>query len=71
MQIQRLNAQAVAAQNQFALARIPDCKREHPSELIDETLAIFLIEVKDDFRVGRGAEDVRAFRARRAIPPAL
>ena len=60
VQVKRLDAQTVAPENQFALARIPDCEGKHAAKLFDETLAIFLVEMQDDFRVRSGAEGMAA-----------
>src|ERR1700694_294514 len=37
-QVKRLDAQAVAPENQFAVAVIPDCEGKHPAELFHESL---------------------------------
>ena len=60
VQVKRLDAQTVARENQFALAGIPDCEGEHAAKFFDESLAIFLVEMKDNFRVRRGAEGMAA-----------
>jgi hypothetical protein len=60
VQVKRLDAQTIATENQFALARIPNSEGKHTAEFFDETLAIFLIEMKDNLRVRRGSKEMAA-----------
>ena len=60
MQVKRLDAQTVAPENKFAFAGIPNCEGKHATEFFDKTLTIFLVEMKDNFRVRRGAEGMAA-----------
>ena len=60
VQVKRLDAQTVAPENQFVLASIPNREGKHAAKFFDETLAIFLVEMKDNLRVRRGAEGMAA-----------
>ena len=60
VQVKRFDAQTVAPENQFALASIPNCEGKHAAKFFDETLAIFLVEMKDNLRVRSGAEGMAA-----------
>ncbi len=60
MHVKRLDAQTIARQNKFAVAGIPDGESKHAAKFFDETFAIFLVEMKDDFGVRRGAEGMAA-----------
>jgi hypothetical protein len=61
---QRLLAHVVLAQQQRAVAGVPDGEGEHAPQVADAVLAVLLVEVQDDFHVGAGAEAV----ARREQP---
>src|SRR5262249_35204948 len=43
--VQRLDAQAIACEDQQATAAIPQREREHPVEVLHEVVAVFLVEV--------------------------
>ena len=60
MHVKRFDAQTVTPEDKFALASVPDCEGKHAAKFFDETLAIFLVEMKDNFRVRRGAEGMAA-----------
>ena len=58
--VQRLDAQAIARQQEAALAAIPDGEGEHAAHLFDARVAQLGVKVKDNFRVRGGAERVAA-----------
>ncbi len=43
--IKRLDAEAIAGQQQPVPARVPERQREHPPQALDETVAVLLVEV--------------------------
>ena len=60
VQVKWLDPKTVAPEDQFALAAVPDCESKHAAQLLDETLAIFLVEMKDNFSVRRGVKGMAA-----------
>ena len=60
VQVKRLDAQTVAPEHQLALAAIPDREGKHAAKFLDESFAIFLVEMKDDFRIRGGAKGMAA-----------
>lgn len=54
--IQRLDAQAVAHQQQVAVAAIEDGEGEHPGQVLATTLAPLQIGVQDHLGIAAGAE---------------
>ena len=54
--VQRLDAEAVARQDQALSPRVPDRDREHPAEALGEARPVLLVEVRQDFGVALGAE---------------
>src|SRR6185437_8523110 len=64
--VQRLDAEAVARQEEPPLAAVPDREREHPLEALDAALALLLVEVEDGLGVGAAAVAVAALLELRA-----
>src|SRR4026209_1640904 len=58
--IQRLDPEAVAPQEQLLASHIPNREREHAAEVIDEMLAVILVEMDQAFGIRAGAEHVAA-----------
>src|SRR5262245_28702700 len=56
--IERLDAQAIAGEQQALETAVPDCKREHSPQVVDTTRPIFLIQVNDAFGVALRTEFV-------------
>ena len=56
--VQRLDAEAVAREQQPALARVPDGEGEHPAQVLEHALAALLVEVDEDLGVAAGGEAV-------------
>jgi len=54
--VQRLDAESVADEDQFALLAIPDGEGEHAVEQLDAIRPIFFVSMYDDFRVGSALE---------------
>ncbi len=55
---QRLDAEPVAGDDQFALLRVPQRQGEHAPETVDEGLAVLGVGVEDHLAVAAGAEAV-------------
>lgn len=64
--VHRLDADAVADQQQLVRPRVPQRDREHPAQRVDEPVAALLVEVDDDFGVRSRPEAVAARRQVRA-----
>src|SRR3954447_16374319 len=50
--VQRLFAKAVASENEFFLSSVPQRNREHPVEMVDEIIAVFLVQMRYDLGIG-------------------
>ena len=55
---QRANPSPVAPENELVSARIPHAKGVLPAQVVEHLLAVFFPQVRDQFRVRVGAEDV-------------
>ncbi len=49
--IERLFAKTVAGDDQLFRTRVPERDREHPVEMIDKSVAIFLVKMRKDLSV--------------------
>src|SRR5439155_22529077 len=58
--VERLDAEAIADEEQPPLRRVPDREREHAAEAMDALLAPFLVGMDDRLGVAPGAVDVTA-----------
>ena len=56
--VQRADADAVAGEEDGALGEVDERQRELAAQLLEDALAVLLVEVDDDLGVGMGAEDV-------------
>ena len=56
--VERLDAQAIAGQQQPLVPHVPDREREHAAQMVDAPRAVVLVEVDDRFGVAVGAERV-------------
>jgi hypothetical protein len=66
--VDRLDADAIACEQQALPARIPDREREHAAEAFDAGIAPLLVPVDDHLGVGMGAEPVaRALQLRAQV----
>ena len=54
--VERLDAQPVPGQKQRSCGVVPHCEREHSAQALDARSPVFLVEMDDDFGVGRRAE---------------
>src|SRR5688500_10302001 len=50
--VKRLDAEAVAGEEEAAARRVPDRKREHAAEMLDAVVAELLVGMDDGFGVG-------------------
>src|SRR6516165_11195141 len=64
--IKQLDSQAIARKKKFAAPHIPDCEGEHAPQPLDATIAIFFVEVNNNFRVRRGTKLMPPSNQRRA-----
>ena len=55
---ERADAGAVAGQDDLVRPAVPDAERELPLDVVEHLLAVLLPQVRDEFGVGVGAEDV-------------
>ena len=65
--IERLDAQAVACDEEFAPALVPDGEGEHPAQVFDARRAILFVEMNNRFGVAMRAIDVTACFEFRAV----
>src|SRR5262245_29701168 len=52
--IERLDAQAVAGQEEPPLRPVPQCKCEHPPQALDQPLATLFVQMNEHFSVATG-----------------
>src|SRR5205814_9027745 len=45
--VERLDTKAITGEHQSLATDVPDREREHPAELVDQTLMLFLVEVRE------------------------
>jgi hypothetical protein len=55
---ERADAGAIAREQQPLAGAVPERDRELPVQILDEAIAVTLVEMQDDFGIGIGAEDV-------------
>ena len=67
--VKGLDAEDVPGAEEQLLLLVPDDKGEHPPQLLEDVLAVFLVPVEDGFRIGAGLEDVAFFQ--QILPQAL
>src|SRR5690606_11551626 len=58
--VERLLAQMIARHQQAPAARIPECECEHAAKVLEEPIAVALIERDDDFAIAVREEDMSA-----------
>src|SRR4029078_9915385 len=56
--VQRADAGAVAGEEDGALREVDERQCELAAQLLEDALAVLLVEVDDDLGIGMGAEDV-------------
>src|SRR5207253_2869445 len=66
-EVERLDADAIAYQQQLSAAAIPESEGEHAAEVVDAVGSVFLVQVEDDLGVAPGPEAVALRLEGRAV----